>query len=224
MARSSGNCWTLRDYAGRVLIGGTIGLILLLVGNFIAQIIVDAAGAGHKSSPWWDYAIWSASYGLPAVFIVGALLALACCRSLVVRLTLLDFASCCLLAAFISAIHQPAIARLESDKTPLDQLMPQMAAALFGCLAILCFAQLIGYNLIRLTLRRKKSERVLSPLHDRGTAGGDAGGSGQRVQDGSATGVDVGKIQFPENALKCVIDRLTRKLENKCLFELCSNC
>ncbi|HQR08679.1 MAG TPA: hypothetical protein PLN21_17775 [Gemmatales bacterium] len=142
----------------RVFLGGTSGLMLLFVGNWITSIVVSMMGGWHIGSSWWDYGCWSAAYGLPLAFVLGAVAALLFRRSKTIHLRLVEFPLYSLISAFLSIMQKPAIARLRVGRPiPLYEIVPTVMAAFFGLLALSFFAWLLIYHLWR---KRKQ------PSHD----------------------------------------------------------
>src|SRR5262245_2869913 len=103
-----GRGWSVHDLFSRVLSGGALGCVVLLVKDalFITSFWVPFSKSEHE---WWERVFLIAKFGLPAAFILGALAGLAWRWSRPVRLGPVGLVGCCLAVAWVSVSLRPVV-------------------------------------------------------------------------------------------------------------------
>jgi hypothetical protein len=148
--------WNLREILSRVMAGGAFGVFALMLLSIALAITAIFLGAAHKKGTWaTDVAIWKAIYGLPGSFVLGAIAGIHWQRRTAVHFTLLELIIYCLVVIFACFVNTPAISMIRESKfTPLWQLVPNIMVEFFGILAIVGVVWLVGYHLIKWTIKR----------------------------------------------------------------------
>lgn len=147
--------WNLREILSRVLAGGSFGVFVITMLSFAIAITAMFLGATHKGSWHTDVAIWIAIYGLPGSFMLGAIAGINWQRGTAIHLAWIELIVFCLVVIFACFLNTPALSRIRENKvTPLWQLVPNIMVEFFGILAIVGVVWLVGYHLIKWTIKR----------------------------------------------------------------------
>jgi hypothetical protein len=124
--------WSVHDLFSRVLAGGALGCVVLLVTDalFITPFWQPFSKSAHQG---WDGVFLIAKFGLPAAFILGVLAGLAWRWSRPSRLGPVGLVGCCLAVAWVSVSLRPVVARVPTGgRGPLYEVVPDTLAAVFG--------------------------------------------------------------------------------------------